>query len=277
MPKTAGTKRIKIEKFDMKNLLNDATVLVLGRRRSGKSWLMRDIFYHKRNIPMPLVFSGTEDASPFFGDFVPDSFIYSKYESDVVAKFLTRQSKKIKKAKEQGLSPDGKINTNNAILAMDDLLHEASEWKRDTGTKELVFNGRHYNTLFILALQYVYGIPPEFRNNLDYVFIFADPSPKNRRKLYDDFGNTIETFKEFCDILDQCTQHHGCLVLELSKNNIYWYKADPHYNFKVGSPKLWRYHKDNYDKHYQDNILEVYKKKLTVYVNKQDEVVDYHT
>lgn len=276
MPKPSGLKRIKIERFDMSTLLNDATILILGKRRTGKSFLMRDIFYNKRYIKYPLVFSGTEEASPFFGDFVPDTFIYSYYDGEVVRKLLINQGKKISNAKKRGLSHDGKTLENNVIVAMDDLLHEASEWKKDEGVKELMFNGRHYNILYILALQYVYGIPPDFRNNFDYVFIFYDPSPKNRRKLYDDFGSVIETFKEFCDILDQCTQDYGCLVIKLGSKQFFWYKAEKRDNFRVGSSKLWEYHSRNYDKGYKElEESNRYKKKLTVYVNKNDEVVDH--
>ena len=63
--------KLELKKFKIKSILPDATILCLGKRRSGKSWLVRDIFYHHRDIPSGLVFSGTEEASPFFGDFIP--------------------------------------------------------------------------------------------------------------------------------------------------------------------------------------------------------------
>ena len=42
------------------------------------SFLVRDIFYNHKKIPKGLIFSGTESANPFFGDFFPDTFIHSE-------------------------------------------------------------------------------------------------------------------------------------------------------------------------------------------------------
>ena len=41
--------------------------------------------------------------------------------------------------------------------------------------KNIIFNGRHYNILSILTTQYAQSIPPDFRGNMDYVFIFNEP------------------------------------------------------------------------------------------------------
>ena len=93
---------LKLKKFKIKDMVPNATILVLGRRRSGKSWLLRDIFYYQKDIPMGLIFSGTEDANPFFSDFIPDSFIHSEYKPDIVETVISSQSKKIIKSKAKG-------------------------------------------------------------------------------------------------------------------------------------------------------------------------------
>lgn len=277
-------RNLTLRQFDMNELLNDSTILVLGKRRSGKSWLLRDIMYHKRNIRKAIVFSGTEEASPFFGDFIPSTFIYSEYKPDIVQDVILKQQRSIKRSKENGLSEDGKTYRNNMTLIMDDLLHDASNWKKEKSVKDLMFNGRHYNIMYILAIQYIYGIPPEFRNNLDYVFMFADSSPKNRRKLYDDFGSAVETFREFCDILDQCTKDYGCLVIKLSAtgsnrliDQLFWYRAEKHTNFRVGCDEMWKYHNQHYDSNYTENNANTYKKVLKVYVNKENKILGHDT
>ncbi len=45
------TSILQLKKLDMKKISKDSTILVLGRRRSGKSILIRDIMYHHRHIP----------------------------------------------------------------------------------------------------------------------------------------------------------------------------------------------------------------------------------
>lgn len=283
---------LKLKKFKIKDMVPNATILVLGRRRSGKSWLLRDIFFYQKDIPMGLVFSGTEDANPFFADFIPDLFIHSEYKPDIVETAIGSQSKKIKKAKDEGFE-NGLAPKNRFFIILDDMLQDANLWKKERTMKTIFFNGRHYNIFFILTMQYPVGIGPELRSNIDYVFIYNEPSIKNRKKIYDDYGGCISSFEHFCNILDMCTRNFECLVIKTSGNSIelneqiFWYKAACHTNFHVGHPKIWEYHKDNYNSNYKDerNVnqeeVDKYRKrfgqstrKLKVIVSKEGDIID---
>jgi len=257
------------------------------------SWLVRDIFYHHRHIPSGVVFSGTEEASPFFGDFIPDCFIHSEYDPELIDTIMTKQKKRIREAKMEGKSESGKVPGNNMFIVLDDMLHDAQNWKRDKTIKNIFFNGRHYNFLFILTMQYPLGITPELRSNIDYVFVFNEPSIKNRKKIYDDYGSILPSFEHFCNILDACTQNHECLVIKTAststdiKDQIFWYKAESHSNFRVGHPKLWKYHQSHYNTNYEeeaeddqlkaDKLKRKYAKtrKLKVLVSRQGDIVGY--
>lgn len=257
------------------------------------SWLVRDIFYHHRHIPSGVIFSGTEEASPFFSDFIPDCFIHSEYDPVLVDTIMTRQKRKIREAKQTGKSDTGKLPGNNLFIVLDDMLHDAQNWKKEKTIKNIFFNGRHYNFLFILTMQYPLGITPELRSNIDYVFIFNEPSVKNRKKIYDDYAGMIPSFDHFCNILDSCTQNHECLVIKTSgnstdyKDQVFWYKSEAHHDFRVGHPKLWKYHDSNYNAKYEEdneedeeNLLQLKKKfaktrKLKVIVSRQGDIVGY--
>ena len=257
------------------------------------SWLVRDIFYHHRHIPSGVIFSGTEEASPFFGDFVPDCFIHSEYDPLLVESIMTRQKRKIREAKQTGKSETGKLPGNNMFIVLDDMLHDAQNWKKEKTIKNIFFNGRHYNFLFILTMQYPLGITPELRSNIDYVFVFNEPSVKNRKKIYDDYAGMIPSFDHFCNILDSCTQNHECLVIKTSgnssdyKDQIFWYKSEAHNNFRVGHPKFWKYHNNNYNSNYEEDneedeehLQQLKKKfaktrKLKVIVSRQGDIVGY--
>jgi hypothetical protein len=290
---TNDFEKLSLRKFKIKSILPDATILCLGRRRSGKSWLVRDIFYHHKDIPSGIVFSGTEEASPFFGDFIPDCFIHSEYDPELVDSIMTRQKKKIRESKAKGLSDTGKHPSNNLFIVLDDMLHDAQNWKKDKTIKSIFFNGRHFNFLFILTMQYAQGIPPELRSNIDYIFIFNEPSIANRKKIYDAYGGCIPSFDHFCNILDACTNNHECLVIKTSGNTadlreqVFWYKAEPHSNFRAGHPKFWKYHSYNYNYNYEqegdkdkeelDKLKKKFAKtrKLKVIVSRKGEIVGY--
>lgn len=256
------------------------------------SWLVRDIFYHHKHIPSGIVFSGTEEANPFFGEFIPDCFIHEEYEAEIIEKIMNKQKKRIKDAKRSGVE-SGKTPANNVFIVFDDMLADAQNWKNDKIIKEIFFNGRHYNFLFILTMQYALAIPPGLRGNIDYVFVFNEPSIKNRRKIYEDYAAMIPSFDHFCNILDACTQNHECLVIKTSGNssnlqdNIFWYKAEAHKDFRVGHYKLWKYHNKHYNQNYEEDNLDAVErvndlkekfsktKKLKVIVSRQnDNIVD---
>ena len=68
-------------------------------------------------------------------------------------------------------------------------------------------------------------------------------------------------------MLNACTEGYDCLVLDnTSKSNniqdcVYWYRAKPNRNFKIGSKELWDYCTKKYDKHKKtDNEAEDPKK-----------------
>jgi hypothetical protein len=222
------------------------------------SWLVRDIFYHHKQIPMGLIFSGTEEANTFFGSFVPDSFIHSDYDPELVEKVFVGQKKKIRKAKVENLSKDGCLPSNRFFIVLDDMLHDANSWKREKTIQSIFFNGRHYNFFFVLTMQYPLGIPPALRSNIDYVFVFNEPSVKNRKKIYDDYAGMLPSFDYFCNILDSCTRDHECLVIKTSGNSndlrdqLFWYKAQEHDGFKVGHPAIWKFHQKNYKQGYDE-------------------------
>jgi hypothetical protein len=60
------------------------------------------------------------------------------------------------------------------------------------------------------------------------------------------------TFEMFCQVMDQCTEDYECLVINNnSKSNklhdqVYWYKAESHPDFKIGGPEFWKFSDENY-------------------------------
>ena len=82
---------IKLRKFDIKSLKDDSVIAMLAKRNSGKSVLCKDILYHHRNIPAGVIISPTEKANKYYGNFVPDSFIYDEYDALTISKLLQRQ------------------------------------------------------------------------------------------------------------------------------------------------------------------------------------------
>lgn len=237
---------IKLKKFDLSQIKNDSTVLVVGRRRSGKSWVIRDLMYTKKDIPSGVVFSGTADVNPFFNTFIPETFIYDSLEIPALEKIINRQETKVKQdnLKNAHKHVNNKERPFNKFIILDDVLHD-TKWVSDSTIKKILFNGRHYNIFFVLAIQYINSIPQKLMTNFDYVFLFNETSTKNRKKLYESFCGVIENYNTFHEIFTKCTKEYGCLVIDTHgsdiDDSIYYYKSHHREPFKVGNKAFWKY------------------------------------
>lgn len=245
---------LHLKKFDMSKISKGSVVVMIGKRNTGKSYLVQDLLYYKRDIPIGTVISSTESANQFYGNIMPKLFIHDEYNAEIVNNLLKRQKIAVKKINEQE-KQFGKSNIDPfAYLIFDDLMYDLS-WLKDTSIREIFLNGRHHKLLFVITMQYSLGIPPTFRGNVDYVFILRENIVSNRKRLYDHYAGMFPSFEIFCQVMNQCTENYDCLVIDnTTKSNkiedmVYWYHADQHPPFKLGSTEFWQHHSS----HYNDN------------------------
>jgi hypothetical protein len=229
----------------MKAIPQDAVVIFIGRRRTGKSTLVKDLLFHHQDIPMGCVISGTEESNGFFKKIVPPMFIHGEYNPIILANFVKRQklvASRLEQEREKGIRSN--IDAR-AFMILDDCMYDDS-WTHDKNIRYLFMNGRHLKVFFIITMQFPLGIQPALRTNVDYTFILREPYLTNRRRLFDNYGAAFPSFEFFCQMMDQCTQNYECLVINNATQSnkleemIFWYKAEIHGDFKLGSPDLWR-------------------------------------
>ena len=258
---------LQLKKFNMNMVKDDSVVVMIGKRNTGKSFLTRDLLYHHQELPAGTVISPTENANKFYSEIVPPIFIHDEYDNKITDEFMKRQ----KQLKKRIVGGEKEID-NRAFLIMDDCLYD-NDWKKDKRIREIFMNGRHWGILFILIMQYAIGIPPNLRSNIDYVFLLRESSYQNRKKLYENFAGMFNTFDMFCQTMDACTEDYGCLVIHLlSKSNkledqVFWYKADNHSEFKICCKEAWIFNNENYSGNDSDeelNYSEVFKKRNKV-------------
>ena len=98
---------LELKKFNMKNISfkpneNKGPVVVLiGRRDTGKSFLVRDLLYYHQDIPIGTVISGTEEGNGFYGSMVPKLFIHGEYNTGIIENILKRQRQVLKQIKKE--------------------------------------------------------------------------------------------------------------------------------------------------------------------------------
>jgi hypothetical protein len=241
---------LELKKFDMKNISfkpNESkgpVVVLIGRRDTGKSFLVRDLLYYQQEIPIGTVISGTEEGNGFYGKMVPKLFIHNEYNTAIIENILKRQKTVLKQIKKEMETYKRSTIDPRAFVILDDCLYDDT-WSRDKMMRLLFMNGRHWKIMLIITMQYPLGVPPVLRTNIDYVFILREPYIANRKRIYDNYAGMFPTFESFCQVMDQCTENYECLVINNnSKSNklldqVFWYKADNHNDFRLGSKEFW--------------------------------------
>jgi hypothetical protein len=241
---------LELKKFDMKSISfkpneNKGPVVVLiGKRDTGKSFLVRDLLYYQQEIPIGTVISGTEEGNGFYGKMVPKLFVHNEYNTAIIENILKRQRTVLKQIKKEMETYKRSTIDPRAFVILDDCLYD-NTWARDKMMRLLFMNGRHWKVMLVITMQYPLGIPPTLRTNIDYVFILRENYIANRRRIYENYAGMFPTFESFCQVMDQCTENYECLVINNnSKSNklhdqVFWYKADNHGDFRLGSKEFW--------------------------------------
>ena len=261
---------LELKKFDMKSISfkpnenKGPVVVLLGKRDTGKSFLVRDLLYYHQDIPIGTVISGTEEGNGFYTKMVPKLFIHNEYNTAIIENVLKRQRTVLKQIKKEVETFKRSTIDPRAFVILDDCLYDAT-WTRDKLMRLLFMNGRHWKIMLVITMQYPLGIPPTLRTNIDFVFILRENYIANRKRIYENYAGMFPTFESFCQVMDQCTENYECLVINNnSKSNklqdqVFWYKAESHNDFKLGSKEFWELSKgitdDDEEEKYDPNAI----------------------
>lgn len=225
----ATANKLRIRRFPIDKMKPNRTVLIVGKRGTGKSTLLKDILYHlRKRVDTGFAMSPTQDTIRMFEDCFPRSHIYNEYSLDVVRNMLVSLT---------SLTEQNK--TREIVFTLDDCMFDKGIMKTRE-MREIHMNGRHLGMWFINCVQYLMDLGPELRSQIDYVFILKENVISTRQKLHKYFFGIFEKYEEFSLVMDKCTNNHECLVLDNTQVNnsiedsIFYYRADP----KIGKFRL---------------------------------------
>lgn len=242
---TRSVGKYRIQMFDPSRALRDKAfnIVLLGKKASGKSTLMRDILYHlyKSGYPRVVVFSGTESMNHFFSEYVPSQYIHYGLDVEVLTKIVHSQEQVHSAVKDLELKLGRKCGIDTRLcLVLDDIVFQRGVLAHDV-FRRVFFQGRHFNISIILASQYLMFVPVEQRANIDYLVCMKENIPKNRVKLWESFFGCFDDKSAFFYVLDQLTQNYEVCILDNTgnesspENQVKWYKAQlnlPHFKFQ---------------------------------------------
>jgi len=246
-----GGNSLPVDEFKIESMLKNPAICMIAKRASGKSWVCRAILNHFKYIPVGVIIAPTDKLSCFYGDFFPSTYIYYTYDSEILQKLLARQQKMVEKAILK--YKEGKKCDPRSILLMDDCLSEKGKWLKDQPILEMFYNGRHYQIMFILTMQFPLGIGPALRGNFDYIFLLCEDFLSNQKRLFEHYAGMFPNFDTFRQVFMELTKNHGSMVIsnrgagETFLSKIHWFKAKKIKIKKMGCKQFNDFHDKNFD------------------------------
>lgn len=218
-PTTGG---IRVRHFNPKMIAPTSTIVVIGKRRTGKSVLVKDFMFHlRRSFEFVVGFIGTADTRKEYATaFGARVTLHNNYKPEIL-KSMTEIGE---------LFLDLGRPMHPAVVIIDDCSYKKGLF-RDESLCELAKNGRHYELGTIIATQYCMDLGPDWRNQVDFLVILRNGIPEERKKLHKYFFGG--TYSQFNKMMDACTKDFMGLVLDNRtpetsiEDRVYWYKARP--------------------------------------------------
>ncbi len=223
-----------INEFNLDDVKQGSTILVIGRRRTGKSEFCRDLMSRFQHCKSGLVICPTERKNPFWSEHVPQSLIHIKWDPDLVYELFHRQE--AAKRKTGSMPP--------LFAIFDDLMFDR-KFMRSDAMREIFMNGRHSNITTVVTTQYLMDVPPAIRTNLDLAFAFKDIYRCNRERIFIQIASVFDTFEEFDQVMKACTLKHECMVIRVDsdsynpEDSIFCAKAVMGKKYKLCDQKYW--------------------------------------
>jgi hypothetical protein len=199
----AGT---QVATYEMKDWVSDTRaefIVLAGRRRTGKSWWIRDYLHrYRHNFAYGYIFTHTK-ANNFYQQFFPNDLILSEFRPDVLHKIFEMQ---LARLMVRGQS-------NDIFIVFDDVISKQNIRYVDDVVK-LATEGRHYNITVLFSTQHYKGVGPTLRLNADKMVVFTVFSRGVIQSLREEFG-----FMDFVDEpnfiawVEKNTEDNQCIVI----------------------------------------------------------------
>jgi hypothetical protein len=232
-----------LSEFDPSQMKIDATIVAVGKRRTGKTWVFRNIMYQfKDKFEAGIVISQTDELNKFWRQYVPKKYIYNKYQPEILQTVFRRQKKILN---DPNLTEAEKDKQAPFFILLDDVISD-QRLKYDEALMELFVAGRHYRLFVLITTQYAKAITPTLRGNTDYCFMMKCIQQRQLEALWEDFGSFL-TKDAFAQIINAYTEDNEVLVVNTCPETetcplsmLSWWKAVDPGQFLMGSEEYWR-------------------------------------
>lgn len=226
----------------------DYTVVVLGKRRSGKTCFIKALCAMRLRpfFPRVVVFTKTKYSAEY-AKFVPESQIIGDLDEDKLRALFEIQ----KTFKEKSLAGSFKGNMNLLII-IDDCLSAGLKYQKLID--QVFFEGRHMGIFFIVTSQDIKGINPACHSNADLGVFFNVRSERDKEAMRTKFCDFFKNNEEMEEVTDQVLhQKWHTMIFNQSEPStpseftMFCGRAPEPPPFVMGAKALWKFNKRQLD------------------------------
>jgi hypothetical protein len=239
---------VHLKKAKFGQLADTPSILLLGKRRTGKTTWARRIVPDLRNqADRFMVMGGTLDSCSEWKQLVHPLYVHTK-SIDRLQQVRDYQDLRVKKYRD---SNEPIPRHYKLVIVIDDCGSDRT-FMTSKILKDLLSNARHYGITLMLCLQYLYQAPPQCRDNFDYIGVLFARNVKAKEKLWSEYASQVE-FRVFKFILSAATADRGLLWIDNTKasdkvsDTLFVSRMNPPFHFaEVGSDQVREYGDDHY-------------------------------
>jgi len=184
-----------------------ASIVLAGKRRSGKGVLTRDLVKNvisRKKIRNAYLFSPTANIAQNPMNFVPEDNRYLELDLEVIDGIMKKQEALIK----------DDIKGNHAILIIIDDIVGSINNKQKNVLNQLFILGRHLQIYLLYCVQSVKNeFTPTQRQNTDLIFIFNQSNFYNKEQLSLEYLSLNMDKKTGIKLIDTFAVGHQALVI----------------------------------------------------------------
>ena len=191
------------------------TILMVGKRASGKSTLSAALASMYPNIPKWAAFCGNASSKKYWAKRFGPCGEASTYEVKDQDRSSIRSLRRIMEFQNQIVKEYEDVrheeppDAYSLGVIFDDVTSKRS-LRRSPELEELFSNGRHLRMLIIVCVQYLKQLPPAIRTNSDYLMILYN-SKQTLKILHDEYVQdpSFDTFVQLTEKVTCATDGKG--------------------------------------------------------------------